>query len=539
MHTEDYDMKLCLEALKEREKWEKAGIRLPEFDIEKMKKATEEKCTWIHFGAGNIFRCFPAARMQDLIEKGLSDTGIIVAESFDYEIIDKIYRPSDNLTLAVTLKSDATIDARVVASVASALKCSPREEKDWEALKKAFRNPSLQMVSFTITEKGYATQPKYVQDDIPRGPEGCSTVICMVTALALERFKNGAYPFAFVSMDNCSHNGEKLQKGVMEVAEAWRKLGFVGDDFISYLSDPAKVAFPWSMIDKITPRPDEGVRKMLEDMGFEGTDVVVTGKNTWIAPFVNAEECEYLVIEDSFPNGRPALEKSGIYMTDRDTVNKVEKMKVCTCLNPLHTAMSVMGCLLGYTKISDEMKDSDIVSYIKRLGYVEGMPVVVDPGILSPKAFIDDVVEKRLSNPFMPDTPQRIATDTSQKLAIRFGENIKQYMASDTLSVDDLKCMPVVLASWMRYVMAVDDEGNSFQPSPDPMLEEAMKVVAPISLGDEGPFDEILRPLMENEAIFGFNLYASPLKDKVLKAFASMVKGKGAVRKTLHETVAE
>ena len=278
---------------------------------------------------------------------------------------------------------------------------------------------------------------------------------------------------------------------------------------------------------------------MLSSLGFEDTEVVVTGKNTWIAPFVNSEECEYLVIEDSFPNGRPRLEESGIYMTDRDTVNKVEKMKVCTCLNPLHTAMSIMGCLLGYKKISDEMKDEDIVKYIKRLGYVEGMPVVVDPGIIAPKSFIDDVVEKRLANPFMPDTPQRIATDTSQKLAIRFGENIKNYMASDTLSLSDLKCMPLVLASWMRYLMALDDNGEKFQPSPDPLLESSMKVVEGISLGDKGPFDEVLKPLMENEAIFGFNLYASPLKDRVLEAFASLVKGKGAVRETLHRYVNE
>lgn len=278
---------------------------------------------------------------------------------------------------------------------------------------------------------------------------------------------------------------------------------------------------------------------MLSDLGFEDTEVVVTGKNTWIAPFVNSEECEYLVIEDSFPNGRPRLEESGIYMTDRDTVNKVEKMKVCTCLNPLHTAMSIMGCLLGYTKISDEMKDEDIVKYIKRLGYVEGMPVVVDPGIISPKSFIDDVVEKRLANPFMPDTPQRIATDTSQKLAIRFGENIKNYMSSTTLSLSTLKCMPLVLASWMRYLLATDDNGDSFQPSPDPLLESSQKVVESIKLGDQGPFDEILKPLMENEAIFGFNLYASPLKDKVLEAFTSLVKGKGAVRETLHRYVTE
>ena len=203
-------MKLSLEGLKNRGEREKAGIILPQFDIEKMRKATEEGCTWIHFGAGNIFRCFPAARMQDLIEKGLSDSGIIVAESFDYEIVDKIYNPHDSLTLSVTLKSDASIKNQVVASVAKALKCSPSFPEDYESLKKAFRNPKLQMVSFTITEKGYATAPKYVQDDIPKGPENCSTVICMVTALALERFKAGAYPFAFVSMDICFHNGEML-----------------------------------------------------------------------------------------------------------------------------------------------------------------------------------------------------------------------------------------------------------------------------------------------------------------------------------------
>lgn len=62
---------------------------------------------------------------------------------------------------------------------------------------------------------------------------------------------------------------------------------------------------------------------------------------------------------------------------------------------------------------------------VERIGYTEGLPVVVDPGILDPKEFIDTVLNVRIPNPFMPDTPQRIATDTSQKLAIRFGETVK------------------------------------------------------------------------------------------------------------------
>ena len=159
------------------------------------------------------------------------------------------------------------------------------------------------------------------------------------------------------------------------------------------------------MIDKITPRPHKIVEESLAKDGIEDMAPIVTSKNTFIAAFVNAERPQYLVVEDKFPNGRPALEKAGVYMTDRETVNKTERMKVTTCLNPLHTAMSVYGCMLGYTLICDEMKDADIVALIKRLGYVEGLPVVVNPGILEPKAFIDEVVEQRLPNPFMPTRP--------------------------------------------------------------------------------------------------------------------------------------
>lgn len=94
-------------------------------------------------------------------------------------------------------------------------------------------------------------------------------------------------------------------------------------------------------------------------------------------------------------------------------------MKVCTCLNPLHTAMAVYGCLLGYTLIADEMKDDQIKGLIERIGYQEGLPVVTDPGVLEPEAFIKEVLEQRLTNGNLPDTPQRIASDTSQKVGIR------------------------------------------------------------------------------------------------------------------------
>ena len=177
--------------------------------------------------------------------------------------------------------------------------------------------------------------------------------------------------------------------------------------FVEYLSDESIVSFPWSMIDKITPRPADSVCAELKNLGIEDMDPVITSKKTYIAPFVNAEGPQYLVIEDKFPNGRPPLEKAGVYMTDRDTVNKVERMKVTTCLNPLHTALAVYGCVLGYTLIADEMKDPELSRLVHEIGPVEGMPVVTDPGILSPQDFVDEVIKVRIPNPFMPDAPYR------------------------------------------------------------------------------------------------------------------------------------
>ena len=211
-------------------------------------------------------------------------------------------------------------------------------------------------------------------------------------------------------------------------------------------------------------------------------------------------------------------------------------MKVCTCLNPLHTALAVFGCLLGYTLIADEMKDEDLVKLVKTIGYKEGLPVVVNPGIINPEKFIDEVVNIRVPNPFMPDTPQRIATDTSQKLPIRFGETIKAYLASDKLSIKDLKCIPLVYAAWLRYAMGIDDNGAVFEPSSDPLLPYAREALEGIGLGYDGSLDQ-LNGILSNQKIFGVDLFEAGLADMVLGYFRSMIKGPGAVRATLHSVV--
>ena len=510
--------------------WEEKGYQLPKFDIEAVRAKTHAEPTWVHFGAGNIFRAFPAAILNEALNSGKYDRGVIVAESFDYEIIDKAYQPYDNLSLLVSLKSTGTIEKKVIASVTESLKAD-YQFADWARLQEIFRNPSLQMISFTITEKGYGVAPA----DLERG---LTPVLAMgkVAVLLYERFRAGKLPLTVQSMDNCSHNGDKVKAGVLKYAEKWVADGLVPAEFKEYLLDETRITFPWSMIDKITPRPHEKVQAMLAEDGFEDNYTLQTEKHTFTAPFVNAEETEYLVIEDHYTNGRPPLELGGVMYTTRETVDMVETMKVTTCLNPLHTAMSIYGCMLGYTLISAEMADPDIRSFIQKIGYIEAMPVVTDPGVLNPYEFIGAVLNRRLPNPFMPDAPQRIAMDTSQKLAIRFGETLKKYEARG-LDKSNLVLIPLVLAGYARYLRGIDDAGNAFEPSPDPLLSELQPIVAGLEVKEGEQDFSCLKKLYARTDVFGVDIYAMGLGDQIEGMVKELYAGPGAVRRTLHNYV--
>ena len=541
-------MKLNLEGLKDRKAWEDKGFKLPRFDVAAVRERTRRSPVWLHMGAGNIFRIFPAAAQQALLDVGIADTGIIVCEAFDEEIADTSFSPYDNLCVGVTMKTDG-FDAEVIASMTECLKASEHRAR----LTEIFTNPSLQMVSFTITEKGYSVKNAeglmpHIAADIAAGPEKAASLIGITAALCLARFQANAAPLALVSMDNCSENGDQLKKAVMTVAQGWVEAGTAPEGFLKYLApdEPgAGVAFPWSMIDKITPRPSEIVKSSLEKMALEDVEIVRTSKNTYVAPFINAEEAQYLVVEDAFPNGRPALEKAGVIFTDRETVKAVEAMKVGACLNPLHTVLAVFGCVLGYGYIYEAMRDAALVELIKRIGSNEALPWVPDPGIIRPKDFLDQVIKTRLPNPHIPDTPQRIATDTSQKIPVRFGETLRKMSAAGK-NIAELRGFPFFFAGWLRYLMAVDDGGLPFEPSPDPMLAELTGYMEGVKIGagdrgrpplhervDEQNVELAVRPILSNPAIFGVDLYTCGLAEKVIDWFKVFIEAPGAVRKAL------
>lgn len=518
-----------------------AGIKVPSYDITQKTGATR----WVHFGGGNLFRAFHAAIADRLLESGDLDAGVVVAETHDPDVVEGVYKQYDDRILRVITHEDGKFEKELFASVADSLFFAADHQAEWDKLFKIFENPALQLATFSITEKGYnlwdteGNLLPAIQDDIKNGPKAPKNNMASLTALMFARFKAGKYPMALLSTDNFSQNGERLQKSVLTIADGWAKNGLVPAEFVDYLKDDQTISFPLSMIDRITPNPSDTVSDQLKQDGFEDYQILHTPGHTNIAAFTNTEETHYLVVEDDFPNGRPALDKAGVILTDRDTVNDADEMKVTTCLNPLHTALAVNGSLLGFNSIAKEVSDPDMLNLIKQIGYVEGLPVVTDPKVINPKKFIDQLVNKRLPNPYIPDMPQRIASDTSQKLAVRYGVTIQHYIDDPKRQPADLNFIPLVLATWCRYLMAVDDQGKTFTPSPDPLLSELQPKVSDIKLGDKTDVHAHLKDILSNKSIFGHDLYAIGLGEKVEAYFASQISGTGAVRKTLAEALAK
>ena len=535
-------MKLTLEGIKNTTVFQKAGILLPGYDVAAVSKKAKQAPRWAHFGIGNIFRIFIGGIADGLLEAGVLDRGLTCIETFDYDVVDKIYTPYDNLGLSVILHADGTRTYKVLGSMAEAVKAQSSDPAHWARLKEVFRSKELQLISFTITEKGYALAGSdgiyfpFIQSDIDNGPEKATSAMAVLTAMLYVRYQDSRTPIALVSMDNCSHNGDLLRHSVLTMAREWQKKGYVTEDFLAWLGDETQVSFPWTMIDKITPRPSDAIAADLEALGVEDMAPVITSKRTYIAPFINAEQLQYLVIEDRFPNGRPELEKGfGVYLADRATVNLSERMKVTACLNPVHSATGPVGVVLGeelYAKMLNT--NPDMMKMARMVAYDEGLPMVEDPRILSPKAFTDELFTDRFPNEYLGDTNLRLATDTSQGVGVRFGETIKAYMKKYG-SAERLTAIPLGIAGWLRYMLGVDDMGNTYELAPDPMVPEIQAALSSVVFGNPESLTDQLHPILSNEKVFFIDLYKAGLGEKIEGMFREMINGKGSTKATIHK----
>ena len=139
---------------------------------------------------------------------------------------------------------------------------------------------------------------------------------------------------------------------------------------------------------------------------------------------------------------------------------------------------------------------------------------------------------ERLPNPFMPDDPRRIATDTSQKVGIRFGETVKSYLATGR-DLETLVAIPLAIAGWLRYLLAVNDKGEAMEVSADPLKDDLQAKLAGVVWNDPASYKGQIREILANASIFGTDLTKTSLADRVEAYFVKLLGGAGSARALL------
>ncbi len=294
------------------------AIMHSKIDKIKLTFSTKEKPRWIHFGA-NDGCMLPAYFMQNLSEHDEEDFGVILAEAENFLQLDEMFVSNNNNGICLEKKNNSSIEKRIVNTVVEALKADITQfPNDWERLIQIFRNPSLQVVSLSLGEHLYTIVtsknellPCY-EKDCTWGPSKAHTALGKITALCYERFLAGEYPLALVNFDDCTRNGSRLNEAIVGIAREWEDRCLVTSGFSEWLNEPELIAYPWTKI--ITTSNILSSKNIDEAI----SDVLKGVNNNNKPPLLILDESFKVYMEDDFPNGRLALEKTRVFFTSRE-----------------------------------------------------------------------------------------------------------------------------------------------------------------------------------------------------------------------------
>jgi mannitol-1-phosphate/altronate dehydrogenase len=404
-------------------------IRVPGFDPAAVRPGI------VHLGLGGFHRAHMARYTHELMERapdalgwGIVGAGLMPG---DRRMADSL-EPQDNL-YALVERNFAQETVSVIASLAGVVFAG----EDSRALLDAIDQPSIRIVSLTVTEHGYclnrATKrldPEHplIRRDLEH-PEKPASAIGIIVEAFRRRMVAGAPAFTAMSCDNIQHNGDVLKDAVLTLAR---------------LRDPAladwiaQASFPSTMVDRITPVTAEAdIAYLAEKCGIADRWPVV------------CETFTQWVIEDRFPLGRPAWEEVGAqFVAD---VAPYEFMKL-RLLNASHLAVSGMGRLAGYVTIDEAMADPLITRFMAALMDRETGPTLPDvPGI--DLAAYKATLVQRFANPAIKDTVERVNTDAPLNILV---DPIRDRLRAG----ESVELLALALAAWLRRVRGEDEQGQ-------------------------------------------------------------------------------
>ncbi|QKV19161.1 mannitol dehydrogenase family protein [Oricola thermophila] len=390
----------------------------------------------VHIGVGNFHRAHQAMYLHRLFESGRDRDWAIVGagvKSYDASMRDRL-KEQDWLTTVVELDPEG-FSATVCGSMVDFAEVDPA------VLIETMARPEIRIVSLTVTEGGYyvdaktggfdASHPEIVADrDNPDDPK---TVFGILIAALLRRRAAGVPPFTVMSCDNLPENGHVARNAVLGLAQGRP------DDTHDWIAD--NVAFPCGMVDCITPATGRREIALVAEK-FDIEDA---------APVI-CEPFRQWVLEDNFPQGRPALETVGVEFVDDVAPYELMKLRI---LNGGHATIAYPAGLLGIHFVHEAMRNPLVTGFLEKLEFTEIIPTVPDIPGTSREAYYEKIVE-RFSNEAVGDTIPRLCLDGSNRQP-------KFILPTITARLDagqPVDGLALEVALWCRYCAGTDESGN-------------------------------------------------------------------------------
>ena len=395
----------------------------------------------VHIGVGNFHRAHQAVYLDDLFALGLDHDWALLGAGVragDARMREAL-AARDNLSTVIEL-DPAGPRARVVGAMTGFIEV----QENNAALIAAMADPSIRIVSLTVTEGGYyvdshgnfnASHADILAD--AANPAAPATAFGAILAALRMRRDAGVQPFTVMSCDNLPGNGHVTSGTVLGLAK---------------LSDPAfadwvkaNVAFPNGMVDRITPATGPHERALAASFGLD--DPVP----------VTCEPFRQWVLEDNFPAGRPALEKVGVTFTDQ--VHAYEAMKI-RILNGGHAIIAYPSALMDITLVHEAMADPLVKAFLDKVERTEVVPHV--PPV--PDTNIGDylsLIVSRFSNPKIADTTARLCLDGSNRQPKFIVPSLRDNLAAGVMP----EGLILLSAFWCRYCAGVTDSGAVIPPN--------------------------------------------------------------------------
>ncbi len=413
-----------------------AGVAVPRYSRSDLKAGI------VHIGVGNFHRAHQAVYLDDLFNAGHDHDWALVGAGVRAPDVDmrKTLEAQDWLTTVVEQEATETA-VRVTGAMIDFI-----EPFQVETMLAALARPEIRIVSLTVTEGGYyispatqrfdPTHPDIVAD--AAHPDAPRTAFGLIAAGLKRRRAAGVAPFTVMSCDNIPGNGHVTENAVAGLAElSDRELA----DWIR-----KSVAFPNSMVDRITPATSDRERTILRDS--HGVD------DGWP---VFCEAFRQWVVEDKFPAGRPALETVGVTFTDDVAPYELMKIRI---LNGGHAAIAYPAGLLDIHFVHEAMEDAQIAAFLETLTQREIIPVVPPPPQVDLDAYRKKVAE-RFANPKIGDTIARLCLDGSNRQPKFILPTVRDRLAAGA----SVKGLALVSALWCRYAYGESESGKAIPPN--------------------------------------------------------------------------